>query len=256
MRIYSEAEELAMFEKYAQTKDIDIRNEIVLNNLNLVHFIARSYLIEGIEFDDLIQAGHTGLIEAVKRFDPKRGFKFSTYAVHWIKNGMLEHISAYARAVRLPAKIQDDLVRIRKTMREYESEFGEMPSEAEIAEKTGLTESRVHNCLSASGKSTSLNALVGEDTELGDLIADDKPAIEETFEADERAKIICKAVNTLLSDKEKFVITNAFGLFGSEKMKLGDIAKILKVSPQRIHNIKATAIAKLKAGLERWGYGL
>lgn len=248
-------EEQALFEQYAKTKDIEIRNEIVSNNLQLVKYVAAKYLVSGVEFDDLVIAGSEGLMEAVEKYDYTLGFKFSTYAYNWIKHYIVLAIAQSGYSFRLPAKAHDDLVKLKKIVREFEEEYGFTPSAEELAEISGMDEETVSLYLSASSKTASLNQKVGEDTELGDLISDDTCSLEEIFENADRDMIVDKAVNTLLNDKEKYVVKHLFGLGGSDEMKLCEIAKELGMSSQGAHKYKMKAFRKLQDGLEKWGYG-
>ena len=249
------AVEMALFAKYAQTKDIDTRNEIVCNNTGLVKSLARKFIVDGVEYDDLVEEGIVGLIKAVEKYDPDLGYKFSTYAVNWIKHYIAKHIAEKGYSFRLPAKANENLVKLMKIKREFEDEYGFTPSVEELAEMTGLTTDNINLYLSASNKAASLNQLICDDTELGDAIKDDVPSLEETFEIADRDDKLHEVVNTCLDNRERYIVIHSFGLFGLDEMKVSDIGKELGIASKDVSKIKAKALGKLRYELTKSGYG-
>ncbi len=248
-------EEKAMFEQYAQTKDIAIRNEIVCNNAWIVEFTAKKFLFEGVEKADLLNEGNIGLIHAVEKFDCTLGYEFSTYAVYWVKHYMMQYIANNCYTFRLPSKAHDDIVKLKKAKSEFEDKHGRTPSVDELAEKAELTSYNVNLYMSASTKPASLNQTYCDDADFGDIIPDDSPLLEDAFELDDRDKMLHEAVKTFLTDRERYVITHLFGLAGPDRMTLADIGSELGITSQAVHKIKDKALLKLKDGLEKWGYG-
>ena len=247
-KVLSFEEEQSLFKKYSETKDADIREELICRNLNLVKKIANDYHLPGVDFDDLVSEGYIGLMTAVDKFDYRLGYRFCTYAYCWIKQAMLRYITNNSRTIRIPARVYDKLSAITKYAAAYERKNGYPPADAEIAKATGFTEDEVKNCLAASVPVVSLHQKTGDDddSELGDFIADDNPTPDEEAELRDRNERLLKAVNTLLTPREKTVIVKRFGLYGTEPMTLSAVAEILDLSRERIRQIENEALKKLK----------
>ena len=252
---FSNQEMQELFRKYSETKDITLRNEIVERNRSLVRSIARSCHYSGIEFDDLENEGCIGLIRAVEKFDYKLGYRFSTYAVHWILRSIQRYIEDNGGTIRIPVHAQEKLARIKKFINEYQNENGYEPETSEIAAQFGMSESDVVFYMSSQNKVTSLQKTIGDELELEDVIVDDEITLEESFENTERDNTVLKAVNTFLTDKEKFVITKRFGLFDSNVMTLTEVGAALGMTGEGVRRIQVRALRKLRSGLENWGYG-
>ena len=234
-KVLSFEEEQELFRKYNENKDMEARDRIICSNLNLVKTIAHNYVVEGVEYDDLVSEGYIGLMKAVEKFDYKLGNKFSTYAYCWIKQTMIRYITNNDRTIRLPAHAHEKLIKINNFISEYEKEYGSIPTDAEIADGVGMTESAVKEYVSLSGRTISLQTKVGEgdDSELGDLVEDYEPVPEEVCETKDRDEIVLRAVNTLLDPKERYVIERRFGLYGLERMKLSEVGDSIGISKER-----------------------
>ena len=248
-------EEQNLFKKYSETKDIATRNEIVERNINLVRSIARNYHYSGIEFDDLVSEGCIGLIKAVEKYDYTLGYKFSTYAVHWIMRSMQRYIEDHGGTIRIPNHAHEKLAKIKKFINDYQNENGFEPDASFIAAEFGMSEADVVFYMSSQNKVTSLQQSIGEDLELCDVIPDDEITLEERFENLDRDNTVLRAVNTFLTDREKYVITKRFGLFGSDIKTLSEIGAALGITGERVRTIQVYALKKLRSGLEGWGYG-
>ena len=250
----SDDDELILFKKYSKTHDIEIRNEIVNNNLNLVHYIAYGCNVDFVEYEDLVSEGYIGLIKAVEKFNYKLGYKFSTYATYWIKNYIHNYIQEHSGPVRLPCYVHERLAKIRKHVKRYQYDSFSNSQVADIAEELGVPESDVELCIETLSKNLSLQLFISDDVELGDAFFSETYTIEEQCENADRDKAVLRAVNTFLSGRERYVISKLFGLFGSDVATLSEIGAELGVTKQDAHYFKNKALGKLRRGLEDWGY--
>ena len=250
----SAQDEQNLFEAYSVSHDPAIRNELTERNLGLVRAVARGYRYDGIEFDDLVSEGCIGLMKAIEKYDFRLGYRFSTYAVYWIKNFMQRYIINNSCNIRIPAHVQERLYKVKKFIGEYQNKNGCEPELHEIAEEFGLSESEIELYISTSGKTASLQKSIGEDSELCDVIAGDEITLEETYENIDRDNAVLRAVNTFLTDREKFVISKRFGLFGSDVMTLTELGNILGMTREGVRLIQVKALKKLRTGLTGWGY--
>lgn len=224
-------------------------DQLVKANLRFVVSIAKQYANQGLSLEDLINDGNLGLIKAAHRFDEKRGFKFISYAVWWIRQAMLQSLAEHSRIVRLPLNRAGTLYKIGKATRQLDQELGRAPNAEEIAKKLKLSEEEVEDTMHIANSHISLddpyssdqddNALVDylmdEDAEMPDECTYDH-ALSEDME---------KALDTL-SDREKAILTLYFGLNGEEPLTLEEIGKKLNLTRERIRQIKEKAIQRLR----------
>ena len=220
------------------------------HNLRLVAKCAHRYRGFGIPFMDLVQEGNLGLIRAIEKFEPERGFMFSTYAVWWIQQSMIRAIQNQRRTVRVPSHICEQQLRYRRVESELGRRLGRDPNEAEIGAELGLDEDAVGALASTLAPVRSLNAPVPglEDVELSELICDETVADPgDSLEREEREAVLSRLLDSLPA-RERQVIDWRFGLTtGEEPSTLGEIGRRLGLSRERVRQIEANALSRLRS---------
>jgi RNA polymerase primary sigma factor len=224
-------------------------HKLVKANLRFVVSIAKQYVNQGLSLADLINEGNLGLIKAAHRFDEKRGFKFISYAVWWIRQAMLQALAEQSRIVRLPLNRAGTLYRIGKAARQLDQELGRNPEVEEIAEKLNLSQEEVRDTMQIANSHLSLDASFNNDQEensLVDYLADEtQEAPDEMTFSNALSDDMIKALSTL-TDREQTILMLYFGLGDAEPMTLEEIGKKMHLTRERIRQIKEKAILRLR----------
>jgi RNA polymerase primary sigma factor len=224
------------------------REHFIMANTRLVVSIAKRYRGQGVPFQDLIQEGNMGLMKAVNRFDPDRGYKFSTYATWWIRQAITRAIANQARTIRLPVHMGDAVRKLYRTIQQLEQEHGQSPSVQEIAEEMEVKPGRVRWIMRVARHPLSLQRPVGEekDRELGNFIQDDEaPAPPEAAEQAILRDTLEELLSTL-SPREARILRLRFGLQDGHYYTLEEIGDRFGVTRERIRQIEQRALRRLR----------
>jgi RNA polymerase sigma factor (sigma-70 family) len=220
----------------------------------VVH-LAKGYRGMGISFPDLIQEGNLGLIRAVEKFDPERGFKFSTYAAWWLRQSFIRAVQNHSRTIRLPSHVYDLVIREKRTRGELSRRLGRDPGHAEMASALGLGAGELDELRRATRKSVSLDQqLPGQEgLQIGDRVADaELPDPVDALTAERLAPALHGLV-AHLDAREREILRLRFGLDGGESHTLQEIGDALGLSRERVRQIETRALARLRRGAERDG---
>ena len=241
------AEEIELA-KRIKKNDEQARKKMIRANLRLVINIAKRYIHLGIPLLDLIEEGNLGLMKAVDKFNPKRGYRFSTYGAWWIRQGIIRSIAQQGKMVRLPVYINELLTKWKKTKEHLTQKLHRTPEDEEIAKKMHLPRERIEEInLWLSTKTSSLEAPIGdeEENEVLDLVENQNAvqpdeAVEKMFDKERVGNLLEK-----MSDRERLILDMRFGLVDGKPRTLAEVAKKMSVSRERIRQIEEEALKKL-----------
>jgi len=222
------------------------KRELMEANLRLVVSVAKRYLGSDLSLLDLVQEGNIGLMKAVDRFQYRRGFKFSTYATWWIRQAITRAIADHSRTIRIPVHMVETLNRISRVNRNLVNEIGREPTPEELAQRTGVPAKKVRLILESSRKPLSLETPIGEDSELGDFLEDKSAGSPNESLLNQDLTTQVERALSMLSPKEKEILRLRFGIGEEGEHTLEEVGKRFEVTRERIRQIEAKALRKLR----------
>jgi RNA polymerase primary sigma factor len=249
-KLLTHAEEIELSER-AKAGDERARRRLIEKNLRLVVSVAKKYRGYGLPFEDLIQEGNIGLMKAVEKFDPERGFRFSTYATWWIRQAVQRAVADKGRTIRVPVHMTEKIRKVSRAMSELAVELEREPTEDEVARRLGWDHDEVRLTMSAMPDATSLDQPVSsEDTasQLGDFIEDERVSDTPDTVMREMETSQLKEAIERLPERARYVLVRRYGLDDREPATLAELGDELDISRERVRQLQREAERILKGG--------
>lgn len=249
-KMLTKEEELDLLIK-SKAGDLDAKQLLILSNLRLVVNVAKNYMNKGLNYIDLISEGNFGLIHAIEKFDHTKGFRFSTYAVWWIKQAVSKAVINKGREIRIPSYKYDILNKINKYIMNYVTKYDVFPNIKDISKSTKISEDKIEKVMIEFQELLSLNSSIGEDIFLEDIVSTENSEFLEDSIIDGMFKEDMNKRLNVLNPREKEIIVMRYGLNEEENKTLEEVGQKFNITRERVRQLEKKALEKLRKEFER-----